>query len=465
MDLHLLMSRAGMPPPLPLRLEALAGEPLPSRQLSSDYLTHTGRDPNDLRKQRWALVVPQGAAGQRLQSLLAPLLELRAHDQGLKVEEVPVLEVPPQMTDAEALAYRDRFLEPPSRSQRKAARYVLFAGPPEQVPLVLQDVVTADGVGYAGRISFDREEDYEAYAAKVVERESRPGRMGQVSAIVASVSDGSIQTEYGRQHLVEPLAQRCLERSKTGELEAGRVIVEDVKGGSADRLLELAAASAPGVLFTMSHGVGPPCGGWVSPDAQRRAQGNLWLGEDQELGAEEVGRRAFMPGGIWFYFACYGAGTPLRSRYQPWIEHLAEIDPSFKVPLEGIARSRPQDGRPFVGAMAQAALANPQGPLAVIAHQDAAWAYSFHDPFAGRSNVERFVDALSDLVEGCRAGIAVHALARFALRVDDAIHRLGSSPADRAALPHLWMERHDLASYVLLGDPATRIALESGPRG
>jgi len=455
MDVHLLMWRASGEPEAPIRLDAATGEPLPPTRPPPIYLTNIGAEANDLKKQRWGLVVPEGPQGERLKSLLEPLRRFRGNEQG---EEAEVFTVPPRMSAVEAMDYRDRHLQPASRSARANPRFLLFAGAPDVVPPELLEVVADDGTGFAGRIAFQTDAGYEAYVAKVLERERRPLAVRSAPAILVSVADGSPATRIGRDHLMEPLARKCHEHARTGHFPTSPVADEVLRAGSADRLLELAATRGPVVLFTMSHGLGPPCDGWRSAEEQRRRQGSLFLSGDQVLEAESVRGRPFVPGGIWFYFACYGAGTPLQSLYQPWLKHMGAS-------VDGIARSRPLDGRPFVGSLAQAALENPEGPVAVIAHQDAAWTHAFVDAKGGRSHVERFVDALSGLMEGWRAGVALQALRRFTHQVDGKIRRLSQSGLDPVTRALLFMERHDLSSYVVLGDPAACIAMEGERRG
>jgi hypothetical protein len=169
-----------------------------------------------------------------------------------------------------------------------------------------------------------------------------------------------------------------------------------------------------------------------------------------------------MPGSFWFYFACFSAGTPLQSVYLPWMKRLAQSGGMSARKLDTIMKTRPQDGQPFMTALTQAALANPDGPLAVIAHLDLAWDYAFHNARAGSSHPDRFVGVLSHLVNGHRAGLALQvdgALRRTYQADEEALLSAPDSKPDLALRARLWMERHDLMSYVLLGDPAARLAL------
>ncbi|MCA9538982.1 MAG: hypothetical protein KC620_08835, partial [Myxococcales bacterium] len=59
------------------RLDQVAGESAadrPRAALSTDHLYDKGGDPNDLSRQRWGVIAPAGARGDRLLALAAPLI-------------------------------------------------------------------------------------------------------------------------------------------------------------------------------------------------------------------------------------------------------------------------------------------------------------------------------------------------------------------------------------------------------
>src|SRR6185436_10307699 len=131
------------------------------------------------------------------------------------------------------------------------------------------------------------------------------------------------------------------------------------------------------VLLSVSHGLGAPRGGWKSGGEQRALQGALALGGGDVLSAAELRDKRFLAGGMWFCLACFGAATPAESVYHAWLSLLAEQG-AHTGRLEAVLKSLPKPGeRPFVAALPQAALANPEGPLAVIGHVDLAWTYAF----------------------------------------------------------------------------------------
>ncbi|WP_245815048.1 hypothetical protein [Cystobacter ferrugineus] len=323
-----------------------------------------------------------------------------------------------------------------------------------------------------GRLAFEQDEDYEAYVSKVLERERQPPTAREARSMFLSVRDGTLALQMGQKFLMTPLVNSLRGERKLGHFPASEVIAEELTAASSQRLLELAAQPEPGVLFTLSHGIGAPLSGWRRAEEQRRRQGNMSLGEGGELAAEDVSRCAFMPGGIWFYFACLGAGSPLGSVYQPWLERLVQTKQMREDTLDNVRRTRPVDGHPFMAALPQAALANPRGPLAVISHIDLAWTCGFHNSRTGQSHTQRFEGAVASLVRGHRAGVALNSLTRSAWQADGALRRQyqadaeaphsgKAAPVDASARASLWLERHDLTNYLLLGDPAVRILGEA----
>jgi hypothetical protein len=230
----------------------------------------------------------------------------------------------------------------------------------------------------------------------------------------------------------------------------------------------------------MSHGLGAPRGGFRSADEQRAVQGAMSVGPGARITAEDVASGPFLPGGIWFFLACYGGGTPAESAYYPWLCRLRDAG-GFGGRVEGVLSGLPKPGdRPFVAALPKAALANPDGPLAIMAHIDLAWTYSFQDMGEGaRNRPSRFQGIFRSLVAGARAGNAYHQLLRFMSETSVELTSMYDAEAHRgiAAEPSpidvarartkgdLWMLRQDLGGYVLLGDPATRLPLSRGAVG
>ncbi len=241
---------------------------------------------------------------------------------------------------------------------------------------------------------------------------------------------------------------------------------EDVRG--ANDLLERCQIDKPSVLVSVCHGAGRPRGGWKKAGDERLLQGALEIGTgmhaDSLLTAEYmIQGKPFLPGGIWFAVACFGAGTPAKSSFHSWLRQLREPG-QYNEPVERVLESLPRDGeKPFLAALPKAALQNPNGPLAFFGHLDLAWSYAFTDA-DGTSRASRIFSALNVLANGNRAGVALDTLMRAYREVNDELlagyqveqeKRLVDAP--RRA--HAFMLRNDLRGYVLLGDPAARLPL------
>ncbi|MCY1018622.1 hypothetical protein [Pyxidicoccus sp. MSG2] len=468
MNLHLLLARGGGLIPVRsqgLPLASVFREPRPAEPVKPRSLYDFTGDMNDLQSQHWALVVPEGPRGERLLARVARLRRHRADQQHMHPDLVPTYKVSPGMTSFEAEEFRLKLSKLPPERQ---PRYLLILGDADEVSFEFQQYLAVDR--FMGRLSFSREEDFEVYADKVLRAEQEPPRTELARTLFFTAYDGTVATTHGHELLISRSLNDCQRSYQRGKFPASEVLELGRRHDlSATELLSSAAKSTPTALLTLSHGNGGPEAGWSSSGEQRQGQGALVLGNGQVLTADAVGRRPFLPGGVWIYFACFGAGTPARSTYAPWLQRLKEVDEDAGH-LEAVLGSAPLDGRPFVAALPQAALANPEGPLAVMGHVDLAWSYAYHD-VEGNNHAARFTNVLSDLMKHRRAGVSLYSLTSAIASVDarlammyqqDSVARYdGAEPppefVDRA---HLWMARHDLSAYVLLGDPAVRLPIK-----
>ncbi len=430
-------------------------------------------DPNDLYAQGWGLIAPEGPEGDRLLEVLQPLIDRRTEDQDMPVA---VYRVPPDMDHEAALDWVDKVLEDPEADVADIPAYLCVLGRLDQVSLALQQVAAVDS--YVGRVCFEQEDHYASYVAKLLAWERRQAEQDRGRALFFSSLDGTGATTVAQKFLIEPTltdARRFIEEAKSNP-RRDRFPVSELVELSTDRyacdaseLLDCAGVDAPSVLFSMSHGSGAPKEGWPAGDHQRRVQGAVSLGGGEKMLGDDIADRPFLPGGLWFLFACYGAGTPSRSAYFHWLAKLRE-QRRFRGRAERVLHGLPDgDERPFVANLPLSALANEHGPLAVMGHLDLAWSYSFQDPGRrGANRYKRFQDVLRQMVSGSRAGIALHELHRARRQLDqemavraDAVAADGEDEtlALRLEDGHRWMLRADLDGYVLLGDPATRLNL------
>lgn len=470
MALELLLAREGDGQPVlrqGLGLEALPVSSLPESEMPTRLWDPVG-DASLLPKQRWGLVAPQGPAGERLLALVAPLRRARQEAQG--GAPVRVYRVPPDLDGPRAARWKGRVFRQEGVPEAELPRYLLLLGGLDQVSLELQQALSTDA--FVGRLVFPSTAGYEAYVAKVLQWEATPSPAPQARMLFYTARDGTDATEAGYNGLIAPSVAACRERQQGGQLPAAEVLELMGEGErAAGQLLTRAAEPGPSVLFSLTHGVGPPKQGWSSVSRQHELQGALLLPGGRYLSGAELASRPFLPGGIWFCFACFSAATPARSAYAHWLSQLASVDPDS---AQDVTTALPRTGeRPFIAALPQAVLANPEGPLAVLGHVDLAWTFSFRDQ--GRGVPSRFFGLLQALAERHRAGAALGTLLRFfnekSIELttlydeeEHARHAGKPSPIDPLARACLWLLRQDLQGYILLGDPAVRLPLASPAR-
>ncbi|NOK03987.1 MULTISPECIES: hypothetical protein [Myxococcus] len=453
-----------------LDLESLPDVPVPAENGSPNYLRSSFASPNDLAVQRWGVVAPKGPVGDRLLKLIEPLQELRQREQG--GHPVQIYRPAGGMAIDEAHAWKDRTFGPEKVNEEDRPSYLLILGDLDETSLELQQALATDSL--VGRLTFPTDEGYRAYVDKVLRWTNRPSTAQRANLLFYTARDGSSATNQGHDLLMQPCIDCLNQRHRECAIQTQPPLSMEETGTRKDsavaRFLGFASQAGPSVLLSLSHGLGPPPRGrWESQEKQRARQGSLLLTREQLLTADDVASRPFLPGGIWFGLACFSAGTPARSAYAPWLRDLPSLQAARASPLTAL----PAPGeRPFVAALPQAALANPDGPLAVVGHMDLAWTLGFNDQ--GRLRYARFNQVIEQLGHQVRAGAAMRPLldaanelgrwlsanAHQARVTQDEKRRPRESPADWA---FRWLKYHDLASYVLLGDPAVRLPLVSKP--
>jgi hypothetical protein len=459
-----------------------AGEARQVATQMSEYLASITANANDLTEQRWAIVVPEGPAGQRLEALVRPLVERRAEDQQ---EDVLTIRVPPGMDATAAQTWKGAVYPGlHAHREKKRPRYLLILGDLDGVSLDTQHALATDGL--PGRLVCPTDEGYEAYVHKALAWQRKPSPHGRARALFYTVHDGTSATRSGYEKLIQPCHALCAAEQREEPRKFLASAVEDHGGRRPDpgELLDLVAERHPSVLFSMSHGMGPPRRRSWSPAEARELQGAMCFGSEGPLRPSDVAKGPFLPGGLWFYFACFGAGVPGESAYRHWLDMLAQHGMAglgnLQAVLQGLAA-----GSGFTSGIAQAALANPDGPLAVLGHVDLAWSCSYEVPgegagsaVSGSNRPRGFFRLLEGLlgrdhhlgVSG-RAGAAMLALQLYLGEASRSLNERydackkqglepeGASDAERLALGNLWMLRQDLLGYVLLGDPAVHLPL------
>lgn len=464
-----------------LAWEAAAKGPQPKKQDEDGPgdLRADGADPNDLHAQRWGLIVPDDdKLGDRMRSLIAPLVQERKQQQGA---EPMIYKVPRNMGPEESARWWNEVYMSEEVDEAERPRYLLILGDADLVSWDLQQRLALDI--FIGRLAFPNDDGYAAYANKLLAYErARPAEGAR--ALFHTVRDGTPATTAGHAGLMLPTIAAAREGRKKDTFNAKEIVVlgEDSPEVSADDFCRAVAEHTPTMMFSISHGLGAPRAGWRSLEEQHHIQGAMSFGGGTRLTHEDVAKRPFLPGGTWFFFACLGAGTPSSSAYHHWLKELKDVG-LFRGPLDDVLRSLPAAGQPpFVARLPQAALANPDGPISIVGHVDLAWTFSFQEYVikdgkkVPRNRPSRFQDIFRELVEGKRMGAGYTALQRFfnntngdltTLYDQEARARsrglpLDEDPAKKMRKATLWMERQDLSAYVLLGDPAARLNVDPG---
>ncbi|MBN1139282.1 MAG: hypothetical protein JXM73_22085 [Anaerolineae bacterium] len=435
-----------------------------------------GVDAQNLAEAGWGIVFPyedpaHPTRAAAIQEALAPLLALRRAQAGGRFKAYEGGQgVRYNDTAASFLARQGVAASDPADPAR-VPYYLLLVGSPEAIPFHVQYQLD---VQYAvGRIDFGDDLDaYGCYARSVVEAERRGGeRRGDEARPKATffgpANPRDPATELSCAHLVEPLAALLRERLPGWRVEA--VLREQA---TRPRLIELmGGGETPQVLFVACHGLEfdqEDASGWAPSQRQETHQGALlcqeWRGPGQGqvprqayLAAEDLGEESRMVGTIAFFFACYGAGTP-------------RLDAFYQRAFQETGRTIA--AHPFVAALPKAMLSLARGgALAVVGHVERVWSSSFLGARLGARRNEQalvFEIALEQLLKGARVGSAMEYFnSRYAALSTELTAALsasfGRAPVDAYELAEMWTANNDARGYVVIGDPAVRVALTPTP--
>lgn len=444
--------------PMPASLDELAGIILGDdrnrRPLGEDYANNEhfelidDGDADDLAIAGWAVIFAQGL-DPAIREALSPLLELRKRQAtrefgGYKEFQGPSGE-PREHTQEEY--FKQLRMSPNGLvDPRLMPYYLLLVGGPEQISFEFQyqmDVARA-----VGRIHFETPEEYARYAESVVAAETR--RRARRVSIFAARNGDDPSMPLALSQLVKPVADTLEDRRRDWTFE--RVLEEKASKARLGEILR----DAPALLFTVGHGMVLPrgdarqvtdqgaivCQEWPGPGAW-----NYVLPPEFYYAASDVPAELDLGGTILFQFACFSAGTPSADDYQG----LGDL----WIPAE----------RPFVARLPQRLMSLPEGrgALAVIGHVDRIWTYSILNPETGVTENLVFEQALSRLLRGYRAGYAMELFnrwhAQYAVILQDLLFReRKKEPVDRKKIAMTWMISNDARNYILLGDPAVRLA-------
>lgn len=335
--------------------------------------------------------------------------------------------------------------------------YLLIVGGPDLIPFQFQ--FELDVAYSVGRIEFDDLEGYASYARTVVACEKGEIHLPRHAVFFGVANPGDQATELSADTLVRPLAEKIGAKFADNGQQAWKIEHVQPQETTKSRLSDLFRQdNPPGFLFTASHGLGFPyahpgqkpfqgaflCQDWPGPQAEQSE-----VSRDHFFAAEDVASDDHILGMISFHFACFGGGTPY------W-DDFSKIDFSTRTALAP---------DPFIAALPKRLLGHPRGgALAVAAHIDRAWTYSFRWGDAN-PNTTAFESALTRLLQGQTAGMALDDFnlryAELATMLSNEVERAEYQKPDLFKLARYWTAHNDARDYILLGDPAVKIPATS----
>lgn len=421
------------------------------------YAVEGGIDSNDLDQAGWGVIYSPGVT-QEIKDALQPLLEHRkAQAEPFVIFDGPTGYKPGDRA-VDWLKRRNVRMDVVN-PENGIPFYLLLVGPPDEMPFEFQ--YTLDIYWGVGRLWFDTADEFRRYAESVVAYETASSvPTSRQCAVFATEHDFDDATQVFMRQVAKPLCQdegggssRFWRRARFGLQpylgnDATRSRLEDILRGK--------DGGPPALLMSGTHGL--EC----RPDDPRQAelQGAVicqdWTGygaiqPEHWFDAAQVPADARLSGMIHFFFACYGGGTPEFDNYDRLGATPRRIAP-----------------KPFFSSLPQRMLSHPHGgALAVLAHIERAWAYSFQSQRRG-AQIQGFRDVIGRLLRGERIGQATDMFnmrwAAIATELSDLQADLArGSDVSMSTLGNLWVARDDARNYMILGDPAVRLRVEDMP--
>ena len=342
----------------------------------------------------------------------------------------------------------------------KVPYYLLLVGSPAAIPFLFGQNLDVE---YAvGRLHFDRVEDYQRYVQNVIDYETGSAVATAKEAVFwGTRHEFDRATQLSADWLVKPLAEGLPAANGQPPMPG----VGDKWGYRTRQLWGPAATKAglqgvlapgddaapPAFLFTASHGMGWPQPNPQQPDVQGALVCQDWPGfgsidsSHYYAASDLLQSEAHVPGLIAFFFACYGAGTPLHDRFL----HKTGQAPPVIVQ------------EPFIAALPKALLTH-GGALACIGHVERDWGYSIQPPTLESPQLLPFQNAIGRILIGQPVGHALkdfnERYASLSSRLADRLERISfGQTIDDVTLAAEWIERNDAQGYAVIGDPAVRL--------
>ncbi len=402
-----------------------------------------GVDPREIESSGWGVIFVEGEQ-PAVRAALAPLLEHRRQQTGELYRDFEY-----HRGESKTVFLSRHGAGPGPADPSHVPYYLLLVGDPAAISFQFQSELDLQ---YAvGRIHFDTIEEYRSYAKSVVEVETRESQLPKRLALFGVKNEGDQATARLAEELVAPLARQLAKVRNDWKID----LVEGTAATKAKLSMLLGGKETPAFLLIGAHGMEFRSG----EEKQKRQQGAVicsdWKGPVQEnqgpvqrevyFSADDVPEEAELNGVLVFAFGCFTAGTPDFDNFD----------------MGASPRRLAPD--PFVSSLAKRLLGHPRGgALAVIGNIDRSWTLSWHMGPEG-PQIGTFLSSIANTLDGQPIGHAMeyfnHRYAELAAQVNHLLaERNKREHEDSRELTRLWTATVDAQNFVVLGDPAVKIA-------
>lgn len=407
-------------------------------------------DPLSLASSGWGVIFPENLSPE-VRDHLQPLLDHR-REQATRWNDSFYKELVYEPGDTEQkFTNRHKVETGPVDPAKGLPYYLMIVGSPTEIPHSFQYLLDVQfGVG---RLYFDDPKDYGRYAKSVIEAERGRHHIRPEMTLFSVAGDNT--TRIMANSFVDALYS-SLRRDRP------EWTFRHIREGSKESLRQiLGGPETPALLLTAAHGLACK----KDHPRQHACQGAIlcqdwpWASRPDSkhyFSAADLDDQASVHGSIVFIFGCYSAGTPRLNNFP----EVAKRAMSNRAHDPNVA------SEPFISALSQRLLAHPNGSaLAVLGHVDRAWTRSFGGSAGhGFTHIESL---FKNLLDGHPVGSGMDWMhERFAeqsTRLTNIMNPHGERHEAKAAeVARLWRANNDARNFVVLGDPAVRLA--AGPR-